>query len=81
MADDVKGDMNFIRGGCILTSVANGDDSREIGLCEVATGANGELRGVGFGEIVTGAVGELGSAERRPPSPVIGLRGELINGE
>ena len=66
MADGVKGDMSFIRGGCVLISVANGEDSRGIGLCTVATGANGELRRLGFGAMVRGAVEELSSAERRP---------------
>lgn len=81
IADGVKVDMNFIRGGRVLVSVANGDDSRGIGLCAVATGANGELRRLGFGAMVTGAVEELSSPERRPPSLGLGLSGELINGE
>ena len=81
MADGVKGGMNFIRGGCVLISVANGDKSRGIELCAVPTGANGELRRLGFGVMVTGVVEVLSSAERRPPSLELDLSGELINGE
>lgn len=79
IADGVKGDVNFIRGDFVLLSVANGDDSRGIELCELATNGNGELRRLGFGAMVTGAVGEL-SSDRRSPSLVLGLRGELISG-